>query len=854
MFEFIFKRNGESAGVAPAATETAAGAAAAASAERREQQTRQAAALAGDEAAAVALILQSEFAGVRLQAAEHVRSLPLLEQVLQAMRNTDRRVAKLMQSRLDAIRYHEAEQRKAAVCLELAARMLADEKLTPNQVAELDRQWSITTADAAQAISFASQRMALDARLQAQVQLQRQMIDALAALRQLPASMDDKAAAQAALDQYAAQFERCQQDAEHATLPKHLLTDFAAALNQTRAALAAGQAALAAKAAPAPAQQQAATAVADSAGADAARLNGATSDDVEAGGAAASGPNSSEDALVNASAGAAAGTMPAKAAPAGRAAKPAAPDPQFLSTLDALEQALEQGLLHAAAEHDKWLKEHKARLAPAVTERLNHLRAELKRLSDWARWSGNVSREELVKVVEELPALGLAMSELAKKVGSMRERWKALDAVSGHAPRSLWERFDRACTTAYAPAAAHFKQLADERHANAAKAQALIEETRAMAQAAAEGVDLKNVAAAGQRLRQMWSRLGAMERKEKRKLEQAFDKALGQMLAPLTQQRKIEVTRREQLIQEAEQLQPTERHALDLLKRLQERWQEQAKALPLERKAEQALWQRFRAACDAVYSKRKEVAHAADHERKAHLHAREALCAQLETATFSGDDKAQLAAIAALLRETASAWQHAGTVPRAAEARISQRYQAAQAQVQAQADAIRRRSGAAQAHALRDKLRLCQALEGQLVPASAANGAATADEWQARWVAIPKLGGEYEKALSGRYNAALALLGSDAANYLAQLEANRQRLLDEVLRLEIVAGVDSGAEFARERLKMQVEVLQSSLKSGQKPQSATAAYLQLCAMPALADDRTVSRIEALFRRIGGGER
>jgi hypothetical protein len=160
------------------------------------------------------------------------------------------------------------------------------------------------------------------------------------------------------------------------------------------------------------------------------------------------------------------------------------------------------------------------------------------------------------------------------------------------------------------------------------------------------------------------------------------------------------------------------------------------------------------------------------------------------------------------------------------------------------------RSGAAAAqrsHALRDKLRLCQHWKA-LALASAANGAATAEEWQARWVAIPSWAAN-TKALSGRYNAALALLGSDAASYLAQLEANRQRLLDEVLRLEIVAGVDSGAEFARERLKMQVEVLQSSLKSGQKPQSATA-YLQLCAMPALADDRTVSRIEALFRRIG----
>ena len=832
MFEFIFKRNGDNASEAPAATETAPSAAAAASAERRELQTQQAAALNGDEAAAVALILHSEFAGVRLQAAEHVRSLAYLEQVLQAMRNTDRRVAKLMQSRLDAIRYHEAEQRKAAACLELAARLLADDKLTPNQVAELDRQWSITTADAAQAASFASQRAALDVRLQAQVQLQRQMIDALAALRQLLQSGADKSALEAALASHEAGYTQCLQAAEHASLPRHLLNDYSAALQQARAVLAAPVASKA---------SQPASAV------PAAPLNAAVAE----AGAAAAAPLAAANDVAAEPAAEFAVAKPAKPA---KPSKPVVTDPQFLSTLDALEQALEQGLLHAAAEHDKWLKEHKAKLAPAVTERLNHLRAELKRLSDWARWSGNVSREELVKVVEELPSLGLAMSELAKKVGSMRERWKALDAVSGHAPRSLWERFDRACTTAYAPAAAHFKQLAEERHANSAKAQALIEETRAMAQAAADGVDLKNVAAAGQRLRQMWSRLGAMERKEKRKLEQAFDKALGQMLAPLTQQRKIEVTRREQLIQEAEALQPSDRHTLDQLKRLQERWQEQAKALPLERKAEQALWQRFRAACDAVYTRRKEVAHAAEHERKAHLHAREALCAQLESATFSGDDKAQLAAIAALLRETASAWQHAGVVPRAAEARISQRYQAAQAQVQAQAEAIRRRSGAAQAHALRDKLRLCQALEGQLAQTGAANDAATAEEWQARWVAIPKLGGEYEKALSGRFQAALALLGGDATRYLAQLEANRQRLLDEVLRLEIVAGVDSGAEFARERLKMQVEVLQSSLKSGQKPQSATAAYLQLCAMPALADDRTVSRIEALFRRIGGGER
>jgi hypothetical protein len=824
MFEFIFKRTNDQT-ADPQADGAASGqgageAASAASVSRRDEQAQLAATLAGDEAAAVALILHSEFAGVRLAAAEHVRSQQFLEQVQQAMRNTDRRVAKLMQGRLEAIRYQQAEQQKAQACLDLANKLLQDEKLTPNQVAELDRQWKITAPVPSLAEPYAVARAALAARLEAQVNLQRTIIDAMAAVRQLPSAGLPQDEALQALELHTVALADYQAAPEHNALPKHLLSDYAQAVEQSRAALAAPVPRAAAPEAPAAPEA--------------------------ADGAAAASP-------------AAANTPPAAREPKkdnprnpAKAAAPKETDKKFLETLDAMEAALEQGHLHAAADHDKWLKEHKTRLSPAQTDRLNHVRAELKRLGDWARWGGNVSREELVKAVEDLPALGLAMSELAKKVGSMRDRWKALDAVSGHAPKSLWERFDNACTTAYAPAAAHFKQLAEERHANAAKAQALIDETRAMAASAAgEGADLKNVAAAGQRLRQVWGRLGTIDRKEKRKLDQAFDKALAQMLAPLAEQRKVETAKREQLIAEAEQMQATDRHTLDNLRRLQERWQEQAKALPLERKAEQALWQRFRAACDAIFAKRKETAHAADHERKAHLHAREAICKELESATFTGDDKAQLAAITKALRDAASAWSGTGSVPRSAEARITQRYQAAVASVQSQADAIKRRAGAAQANALRDKLRLCQALESAI---GAGETAIDGADWQARWAALPPLAADYERALHGRLSAALGALDGKLGAYAEQLERNRAKLLDEVLRLEIVAGVDSGAEFARERLKMQVEVLQSSLKSGQKPQGAGAAYLQLCAMPALADDRTASRIEQLFRRIGASER
>ncbi|HJV01640.1 MAG TPA: DUF349 domain-containing protein [Burkholderiaceae bacterium] len=872
MFEFLFKRAGDKPDAAAAAMAAAEPAAAAAQgAARRDEQTARARALNGDEAAAVELILHSEFAGVRLAAAEHVHSQPLLEQVLQAMRNTDRRVAKLMQGRLDAIRYQRAEQEKAQACIASAQRLLQDEKLTPNQVAELDRQWTVTAAGAELAATFDGVRAALARRLEAQVTLQRGVIDALAELRRLPAAALAPAEAGAALARLTAAQASFLASPEQASLPRHLLSDYSAALEQAGAALAEleqHQAAVAARQQALAAWQAADPATLD---AEQIRRDWRALPAVPAGELATALQAGLDAVLARLPGPPEAVAAPARK-PAREAGKEGAKDAhpeankdtgkeankeankpvgqQFLDKLAAMEAALEQGLLHAASEHDKWLKDHKGgRLSPAQADRLAHVRAELKRLANWARWGGNVSREELVKAVEELQTLGLSMSELAKKVGSMRERWKGLDAVSGHAPKSLWERFDAACTAAYAPAAAHFKHLADERHSNAAKAQALIEETQAMAAAGSEGAEWKNIAAAAQRLRQMWGRLGAIDRKDKKKLDTAFDQALAQLLAPLSEQRQIEMGRREQLIAEVEQLQPSDRHTLDKLRHLQERWQEQARALPLERKAEQALWLRFRAACDAIFAKRKETAHAADHERKAHLHAREDLCAALETATFSGEDKAQLAAMAKLLRDTAAAWHGAGTVPRASEQRITQRYQAAVAAVQAQADAIRRRAGAAQANALRDKLRLVQALEQAIAGSETVDGA----EWEGRWAALPPLAAEYDKTLHARLAAGLAALDSQRAAYGAALAANRARLLDEVLRLEIVAGVDSGAEFARERLKMQVEVLQSSLKSGHKPQTQADQFLQLCAMPALADARTASRIETLFRRIGASE-
>jgi len=878
MFEFLFKRQGGKSaasgakpGAKPAAAKASAGDggakpgsgkaapastpahdARAALADARQRQAERLKQLGADEAAAVDFLLQSEFSELRLAAAELVHGREHLERVHAAMRNVDRRVAKLVQGRLDAIRHHDAELRRGQEALDQAKALLNDTLLTPNHVAELDRKWSVIRAPEL-APAFDAVRAELGHRLASQVALQRAMIDRLAVLRQLDASGLDAAALAARLTALQQEQAAALADPGHASLPRALAAEFAteharltaslATIEQDQAALAAREAVLAAWEAQAPAELthetlrkewQRLPAMPSNAAGNAlqARFEALRATLPQEAHKARAAPAAAKDNARE-------GTRPAAARGA---------DQAFLDQMDALEAALQQGSLGTAAELDKALKDAKdkgMRLSAPQADHLAHLRAELKRLSDWARWGGNVSREELIKTVESLPAQGLAMAELAKKVGSMRERWKALDSLSGPAPRSLWERFDAACSAAYAPAAAHFRQLADERHANAARAQALVDEAQAeVAALQSAPADWKHVSGTVQRLRTAWSHLGAVDRKEKKRLDALFSEALTTLQRPLEDQRKVEIAVREQLIEEVRKLDPHERHAVDLLRELQARWQEHARALPLERKAEQALWQRFRGACDALFAARKEHAHAADSERRAHEAAKDAVCERLEAAA----PEATPANVGKLLREAAAEWQAIGPVPRAHEARIDKRYHAAIARVQQHADSARRAQDTALAGAVRDKLRLVQALEAALANPDAHTRAA---DWRGRWDALLPLEGGYEPILQARFASALAALEApegERGAYVRQMEGNHKRLLDELLRLEIAAGIDSGAEFARERLRLQVEVLQTSLKSGHRPGAQTAGLRALLALPALLDVRTETRIEHLLLR------
>lgn len=857
---------------------------------------QQAAALQ-DEAAALTFIVQCEFADARLQAAQWLQGAAALAEALRAVRNSDRRVAKLLQTRLDDIQRGQRAQAQMQAVLEQTEALLRDPALTPDRAADADRAWRAATAtaaagstaqspepDTALAARFSELQEKLSQRLAQQTQLQRSLIDTrlqlqnmLDDLRQAPIQSliqssitgdipDAAEPAEANLDPVAETLNRLQQKiaeeriaAEAPALPKQLLPDCDRLLEECRAAHERRTAAAAAR------QQRAQQPVAPELSTEAEQDEGlAPSISPESDSADQADRADQPDQLHPLQ------SKPQKSPKPASKARPVATPEQILqwqSLLTQLEEALEQGALQAASEAERGLRAFDARLlkpAAAETSRLNAAYAALHHLQGWARWGGNISREELLQAALGLPAQELPIPELVQKIGGLRARWKLLNVSAGPSPQALWEQFDAACTTAYAPAAAQFELQDQERRQNRVLAEALIAEAEQFAQQAADAElaadteakpepDWKQLAQFDARMRQAWQRLGPLGHKEHRLLERAFNSALKTVQKPLRERQKIEVGARRILIDEVAALTADDRQALDKLRRIQADWQQRAQSVPLARKDEQALWLTFRAACDAVFAQRKETASHQDAQRQGHLQDKEAVCAQLEACMEAQDAAFDAGVAQTALQQARAAWSQTGPAPRAAERAIEQRFRnaadALQRRLQTAQDQKAAAAIAAEAEQIDARLALCFALDN----ASAQGRLSTPDiaDWRARWQAATALPRALEQILTQRFEATLAAIdGESNANtdYAAQLERQREQFDNVLLEAEVALGLDSPPELARQRMQLQVALLQSSLKAGAATLSGRQHLQRLCAAPAIVDAATLARVGAVIRR------
>ncbi|MFY1619984.1 DUF349 domain-containing protein [Micromonospora sp. WMMD736] len=213
---------------------------------------------------------------------------------------------------------------------------------------------------------------------------------------------------------------------------------------------------------------------------------------------------------------------------------------------------------------------------------------------------------------------------------------------------------------------------------DAARGEALARKTALVEEAEKLAAESTGWKTAGDRLKEIldeWKTIRGVDKKADGELwkrfaaaRDGFTRRRGAHFASLDAQRKQAQTVKEELVAEAEKIQDSTEWAAtaNQLKELMTQWKAAPRA---SKEAEQKLWERFRAAQDAFFTRRSEVFSARDNEQRGNLERKQALLAEAEALDIDADPKGAQAK----LREIQAQWHEAGRVPREAAAGLERR-------------------------------------------------------------------------------------------------------------------------------------------------------------------------------------
>jgi hypothetical protein len=310
-----------------------------------------------------------------------------------------------------------------------------------------------------------------------------------------------------------------------------------------------------------------------------------------------------------------------------------------LREADRIARDLRTGLEAAAALADpdqhrlgEQLRTAQAAIAPKLHE--------LREMDEWKRFANAAVQEELIAKTEALRTKygfdspdGVKAEDVekaARELHEIQERWKQAAEAPRAQAQALWHRYRQAADPIQAKAREHFAQRVEERKTNLERKLTLIERAEALATSS----DWIKTAEDLKKLQAEWQAVGPVPRSDTRttwkRFRDACDTFFTRRNADLAQRKEVwavNQAKKEALCVRAEELSSSmewERAAAEI-RRLQAEWKTIG---PVRRTKSEALWQRFRGACDAFfdrYKRRDQI------ELEARQADREALVAELES-------------------------------------------------------------------------------------------------------------------------------------------------------------------------------------------------------------------------------
>jgi DNA repair protein SbcC/Rad50 len=490
-----------------------------------------------------------------------------------------------------------------------------------------------------------------------------------------------------------------------------------------------------------------------------------------------------------------------------------------------------------------------------LADRLHALAPRVRELQQWRKWGTDQHRQGLQDAMEELVTADLPMEAVTLRLHDLQMEWKGLDQGGSPVNHALWDRFHAASERVYERCRPYFEEQAREQEANAAqREQVCLDLETFLDQVDWARVDWKKAVRAERETRQAWAAQGPVDPRRRRALEKRFHAAIERLDAHLEEERARNLKLKQDLIIQVEALasDPDIERACEQTKRLQRDWHTSVAA---RQRDENRLWTRFRAACDAVFARRREQQEAQGAELAANLAIREVLCAEAQALAGSG---VEAHALVAGLREIEARWREAESlpVPRQALGALQQHWREAREACEA---AHRERLAALeqeQEQRLTRLLGLCEGLEQALLTPGAEHP--DPDTLDRDWQAQGRLGdAALQKALDRRFGQALDAVrigGKALADLAAACEPNARHRRDLCLQLEVLAQVESPPELAKERMELQVARLSGRMGgSDPGPVHAAPTLLRdwyLCG-PAPNDPALMARFERVRAALGG---
>jgi len=259
-----------------------------------------------------------------------------------------------------------------------------------------------------------------------------------------------------------------------------------------------------------------------------------------------------------------------------------------------------------------------------------HVRGEqnLREADDWNRYAKVAVQEQLCARMEAHGALE-DPEAVARQVHELQEQWRAAADVPRAQADALWRRFKAAHDAVWPRCDAHFAAQAQLRTENLARKVALCESAESLS----ESTQWIQTAEALKKLQAEWKTIGPVSRGKEKvvwdRFRTACDRFFRRRHEDLVQRKAMwseNLVKKEALCVSAEALAESTEwdQAAAELKRLQAEWRVVG---PVKRTRSEAIWQRFRGACDRFFAR---YAHRHEVARAERIAAREVICAELE--------------------------------------------------------------------------------------------------------------------------------------------------------------------------------------------------------------------------------